>query len=213
MNKQPLVGVIDYGSGNILSVVNALKAAGAEVYVGRETSELKKCGRYVLPGVGAYADCMRKIKSHGLDVFISDLAKSGKPLLGICVGMQILGATGAEFGLHKGLGLLKGNVESIREMGLETNARLPIIGWRDVDVCETEFSWLFNNAENNRLFYFFHSFAFPAQLSVKIAQSKYGNLSYTAAIASENIIGLQFHPEKSRSAGIQLLSNFIKWSV
>lgn len=207
------VGVIDYGSGNILSVANALKAVGAEVYVGRDIQELRNCYRYILPGVGAYADCMKKIQLHRIDEFINTLLNTQKPILGICVGMQVMGSSGEEFGAHAGLSLVKGKVVQMRQLGLQHAERLPNIGWRNVTMFDQRFSWLVDGLKCTNKFYFFHSYSFENNLPITIAEARYGDINYPAIIASNNIIGVQFHPEKSGAAGLQLLSNFINWSA
>lgn len=204
------VGVFDYGSGNILSVANALKAIGADHYVGREFSELKKCNRFILPGVGAYADCMEKIRKFGIDEFIISAAEQHAPILGICVGMQIMGTFGTEFGLTSGLSLFDGKVENMKNLGLENNTRLPNIGWRNVIMLDQSYSWLLDNVQNDNRFYFFHSYAYEKNTPNVVSTSNYGNIDYPSVIAKANLIGVQFHPEKSGKNGLQLLTNFMK---
>lgn len=204
------VGVFDYGSGNILSVSNALKAIGADHYIGREFSELKKCNRYILPGVGAYADCMKKIKNFGIDDFINGTTNKQVPILGICVGMQIMGTVGTEFGSSSGLSIVDGKVVNMRNLGLQGHNRLPNIGWRNIKLVDQSYSWLLEKVQDDNRFYFFHSYAYENTTPNIVSTSSYGNILYPSIIASGDIIGVQFHPEKSGKNGLQLLTNFVK---
>lgn len=195
------VALIDYGAGNLQSVRNALKASGAEdVRVTADPDAVTSADRIVLPGVGAFAHCMNALSSiDGMVGALNEATKQrGKPFLGICVGMQLMAEAGEEHGRHEGLGWIGGTVR-LMEPG---SVKIPHMGWNDV-VPEIQHP-LIEQGEA----YFLHSYAFEG--ADVIATSDHGGI-LTAAIARDNLIGVQFHPEKSQAYGLAFLSRFLEW--
>ncbi len=203
--------VIDYGSGNKKSVLNALRKvvdADTRVLLSSDADEILASDRAILPGVGAYGACMAKLESRGLAEIVIEFSKRKvRPLLGICCGMQILSDYGEEFGERKGLGLISGKVRSIRCES--DNLRLPHIGWTPLIWNSSSF---FDSEFAHSRYYFVHSFVFDTPLEHSIiAKAHYGE-TFIAALQYENLVGFQFHPEKSDAAGLKLLYTFCKWS-
>jgi glutamine amidotransferase len=195
------VAIIDYGVGNLRSVQKAFAAVGVDVVVSSEKQTLQTAKKLVLPGVGAFAACMRELTSTGLVDFILERVKQGTPLLGVCVGMQMLFEDSSEFGLTRGLGLLRG---SVRRFSGELN--VPHVGWNQVS--ENSKDVLFADIPNNSFFYFVHSYyCEPSDAGVTIGQTDYGG-RFASIVSEGNVAGVQFHPEKSQAAGLQLLRNF-----
>lgn len=202
MKRQILI--LDYGSGNVKSVLNICKYLEENTIISNDIDNIKKCSHIILPGVGSFKSSMDKVKKNlPLKEIMDQIIIKKKPILGICVGMQLLANTGYEFGEYTGLGLIDGSVKK-----LETNEYpLPNIGWNHV-VVEKE-NILFKKLEKNNSFYFVHSFAFEAKNEDNIIASSLYEKKFVCAIQKENIFGVQFHPEKSQKSGIQLLKNFI----
>lgn len=200
------VGLINYGSGNFSSVYNALSYLDAEVLEIRYPEQLTYATHIILPGVGAFAAAMRKLESLNLvDAIRTQVLKQEKPFLGICVGMQILADTGYEFEVYPGLGLIGGFVDKIDVS--KTQLRLPHIGWNELAIMSP--SPLVRHLGKPPTFYFVHSYQFtPSNPDHVLATCNYGT-PIVAAIRKENILGVQFHPEKSQHDGLQLLQNFI----
>ncbi len=201
-----MVAIIDYGVGNLFSLKSSLNAIGAEVIVTSDVNELKNADQIILPGVGAFEDAANKLRETGLDKVIKDLAASGKPLMGICLGMQLLLEKSYEYGEHEGLGLIKGEVVPIKDYVPE-ELKIPHIGWNALKFCG-EPSPIFSNINDGDCVYFVHSFfARNCDASV-IATTEYG-ANLTAAVADKNVFGCQFHPEKSGNIGLSILKAFI----
>lgn len=206
------VGVVDYGVGNIRSVVNALESVGGSVSLVANPEDVEGFDRLILPGVGNFARCAQRLDETGWrDSLIQGVVKGGVPLLGICVGMQLLANTGAESALEcpdaKGLGLIPGHVQHLSAFGC--NLRLPHVGWNGV-YAEEPADGLFSSIPNQTDFYFVHSFAFvPVDRSNIIAVASYG-AEFPVAIRRGHVFGVQFHPEKSSRAGLRLLHNFVQ---
>lgn len=197
-----MVAIIDYGMGNRASVQNALAFLGVESVVTDDPSVIAAASHLILPGVGAFGDGMKAIRERGLDRVMADEIGRGKPLLGICLGMQLLASKGEEGGSYDGLGFIPGTVKRLSVGSL----RLPHVGWNDVVSKSGE--ELFRETERN-IFYFVHSFALVADHSQDvIATCEYGS-PFTAAVRRGNVMGVQFHPEKSQASGLQLLKNFL----
>lgn len=196
------IALIDYGAGNLFSVERALKAAGAEYYLATKAEQIIKADKLVLPGVGAFCDGMNGLKKNNLNQAIAAASGRGKPILGVCLGMQLLMTTGKEFGIHAGLNLIKGEVNKIK-----TGAKLPQIGWNDIKIKKP--SPFLTGIKSGDYFYFVHSFVVrPENNQVTAAATNYGGDNFTSVISYKNIYGTQFHPEKSNQAGLQIYRNF-----
>lgn len=207
------VAVIDYGMGNLHSVESALQHAGScEVVVTDDPAIVAAADRVVFPGVGAIGDCMTEIKRLGFDRLIGEVVASGKPLLGICVGMQAMMEGSEESGGTQCLGLFEGVVQrfpgGVDEQG--NTLKIPHMGWNTVRQSIDHPLW--QGIEDNTRFYFVHSYCVtPTRPEVQAGGCEYG-LPFAAAIARDNIFATQFHPEKSHVAGLQLLTNFLNWN-
>ncbi len=198
-----MIAVIDYGVGNLYSVEKALTAAGAEVSVTSRAEDLRRAEKIVLPGVGAFGDCMKNLKESGLIPTIFDLIENKKPLLGICVGLQILFEGSDESPGTDGLKIFKGRVKKISADGL----KIPHMGWNSIE--NFSGSKLFRDLPEKPYFYFVHSYhAFPENKDIISAAADYGE-KITAAVEFENIFATQFHPEKSGDVGLKILQNFV----
>lgn len=207
MAKVAGVAIIDYGVGNLRSVEKAFAATGCDAVVTSDEFLLRNAERLVLPGVGAFAACMRELSSRGFDELIRERVKEGTPLLGVCVGMQMLFEESEEFGKTPGLGLLKGRVRRFSG-NLPGNLVVPQVGWNQVR--QRGIHSLLADIQDNAFFYFVHSYSCEAENpSVVIGETDYGGL-YPSIIAHENICGVQFHPEKSQAEGLRLLANFAR---
>ena len=195
------MAIIDYGVGNLRSVEKAFQAGGVDAVVSSDVGLLREAAKLVLPGVGAFRACMDALRERGFDQLVCDRVGEGTPLLGVCVGMQMLFEESEEFGLTRGLGFLKGRVRRFPE-GL----RVPQVGWNQVE-------WrashpLAEGIGDKTFFYFVHSFFCEARdEEAVIGRTVYGS-SYASVVASDNVCGVQFHPEKSQAAGLRLLKNF-----
>lgn len=201
-----MIGLINYGMGNLASVRRAFEDSGASVRFVSRASEARECARLVLPGVGAFAKGMERLTEAGLVDAIRDHAEQGKPLLGICLGMQMLATYGEESGGSEGLGLIPGRVVRLEHFGCKL--RIPHTGWNEVLFKQP--SSLFQDIPNGSDFYFVHSYGFqPRESDHCIAETDYGAF-VTAAVAREMVFGCQFHPEKSSRAGRRLIANFLK---
>ena len=206
------VAVIDYGMGNLHSVESALlHAADCDVVLTSEPKVIAAADRVVFPGVGAIGDCMAELRRLGLHEVIHEVIDAGQPLLGICVGMQALMEGSEESGGTQGLGLLKGVVQRFPG-GLDEQQRplkIPHMGWNNVE--QTRSHPLWRGIDNHTRFYFVHSYCVTvASNEVQVGTSTYG-VSFTAAVAEQSLFATQFHPEKSHTAGLRLLKNFLEW--
>lgn len=199
-----MIGIIDYGVGNLFSLTSSFKAVGAEIFVSGDEKELLKAEKLILPGVGAFGDAAEKLRSTELDKFVISRAESGTPLLGICLGMQLLFKKSYEYGEHKGLGLLKGQVVPMQDR--ISGLKLPHMGWNKLHICAPESSLFCNTAEGEHV-YFVHSFCAENCEDSLAAVTEYG-FTVTAAVEKDNIFGCQFHPEKSGEAGLKILKAF-----
>ena len=209
------VALIDYGSGNLRSAEKALARAAVESHSGHEIvvtddpAVVAVAERIVLPGVGAFADCMKGLSSvPGMTAALKDaVIDRGKPFLGICVGMQMLASVGREFGDHPGLGWIEGEV--VRLAPRDTSLKIPHMGWNELEILRTH--PVLAGIEDGAHAYFVHSFELrPTNSAHLLATTDYGG-AVTAAIARDNIVGTQFHPEKSQAVGLRLLANFLGW--
>jgi glutamine amidotransferase len=204
-----MIAIVDYGVGNIHSVRNALETIGAEVVVAGRPEDLCNADRIVLPGVGAFGTCIYNLRRSGmLESLEEQVVQRGKPLYGICVGMQVLAEEGHEMGVHPGLGWLEGKVVKLRSE--ELNLKLPHVGWNNVEVNPR--IPLFKGFSAHPTFYFVHSYHLTDhQPEHTAATCDYGQ-EFTAAAIKGNIFATQFHPEKSQQNGLRLLENFVNWN-
>lgn len=205
-----MITVIDYGMGNLRSVSKALEFLGAKVKVSSSVSEVEKADKLVFPGVGAFSDCMDEVNKRNLQEPIKDFIKSGKPFLGICMGLQLLFESSEEAPGVEGLKILKGKVEKFKM----PNLKIPQIGWNQIELtAKGKANRLFNGIDNEEFFYFVHSYyAVPENEDIVIAKTNYG-LDFCSAINSNNIFATQFHPEKSQKKGLKVLENFITLTI
>ena len=195
------VAIIDYGVGNLRSVEKAFAAAGCDAIVSGDEKILRDAQRLVLPGVGAFAACIKALKERGFDQVVREKASDGTPLLGVCVGMQLLFDESEEFGSTPGLGLLKGSVR--RFAG---DLVVPQVGWNRIH--QTREHVLFEGIAEGSFCYFVHSFyCQPADEAVVAGETEYGR-RYASVVARGNVCGVQFHPEKSQDVGLRMLKNF-----
>lgn len=197
------VAIIDYGVGNLRSVEKAFTSQGIDAVVSRDEKVLRGAERLVLPGVGAFAACMDGLKRRGFDQLVCEAAAEGKPIIGLCVGLQMLFDEGHEFGVHRGLGLLRGRV-----VKFDDGLRVPHVGWNQVSFCRE--SPLFEGLASDSFFYFVHSYYVEADNSEDVLGiTEYGR-KYASICGQGRLMGVQFHPEKSQATGLRLLANFAR---
>ena len=202
-----MIGIIDYGLGNVRAFSNIYKSLGIDYRIIQKSEELKDVSKIILPGVGAFDDAMNKFNKSGLRDDVEKMALNQKiPLLGICVGMQML-AESSDEGSEKGLGWINSSVKIFDIENINHDTKLPHMGWNTIDITSKE-EPLFQDLEEEPNFYFLHSYYFDC-LDKKniISETEYGK-KYTSAVRSDNIYGVQFHPEKSHKNGVKLLYNF-----
>ena len=202
-----MIAVIDYGVGNLFSLVSSLKAIGADAIVTSDVETIKKSDKILLPGVGAFEDAIAKLTSAKLDKLICDEVKNGKKILGICLGMQMLFEKSYEYGTHEGLGLLKGEIVGM-EGRLPEGLKIPHIGWNALHIKGTH--PIFKYVNENDSVYFVHSYYAVGCEESLLATAEYGE-EITAAVALNNVAGTQFHPEKSGKVGLNILKAFSEW--
>lgn len=199
-----MIAIVDYGVGNLFSLKSSFAAIGAEVTVTADPAVLRAADKIILPGVGAFEDAAKKLHASGLDVILKEQAAEGKPLMGICLGMQLLFEKSYEYGEHEGLGLIPGVVKPIAEVA-PADYKIPHIGWNALRIKKK--SPLFSGIKEGDCVYFVHSF-YAAQCEPDvIATAEYGP-ELTAAVARGNVYGCQFHPEKSGTVGLSILKAF-----
>lgn len=204
-----MIAIIDYDMGNLLSVQKAFEKLGFEASATRDAGVIKEASHVVLPGVGAFKDCMASLDKFSLIDPIKDACASGKPFLGICLGLQLLFETGYEQGTHEGLGIIKGKVVRFPKPHHEavSEFKVPHMGWNTV--VKLKESPLMEGIEDNEYFYFVHSYyAEPDDPSVVLTTTDYG-IEFASSIEKDNIMACQFHPEKSQRMGLRLLENFM----
>ena len=199
-----MVGIIDYGVGNLFSLQSSFKAIGEEAFVSGDAAQLAKADRLVLPGVGAVEDAAAKLRASGLDSFVRQQAAAGKPLLGICLGMQMLFEKSYEYGEHEGLGLLKGQVVPMAGR-INGELKIPHMGWNALEIKQGRLL-----AEvGGQYVYFVHSF-FAENCEDSLSAVTEYDIPITAAVEKGNIFGCQFHPEKSGNVGLSILQKFCR---
>lgn len=200
-----MIAIVDYGVGNLFSLKSSLSMIGAKALVTRDAEALRAADKIILPGVGAFEDAAKKLHATGLDTVVVEQAKAGKPLLGICLGMQLLFDRSFEYGEHKGLGLLKGDVVDMRPR-IPAELKVPQIGWNALIFKQPEHP-LFRYTSEGDCVYFVHSYYASNCEDSTLATTEYG-AELTAAVGSGNILGCQFHPEKSGRVGLNILKAF-----
>ena len=199
-----MIAIIDYGVGNLFSLSSSFKAIGIETVITGDPEVIKQADKIILPGVGAFGDAIKKLRQSGLDKVIISEAEKGKAIMGICLGMQMLFEKSFEYGEHEGLGLIKGQVVPM-ENKIPENLKIPHIGWNAL-IFKKE-NPLFKYIKNGDCVYFVHSYYAETGADSLLATAEYGK-ELTAAVASGNIYGCQFHPEKSGSVGLNILKAF-----
>lgn len=199
-----MVAIIDYGVGNLFSLQSSFRAIGVEAVVTADPEVIRKADRILLPGVGAFGDAAQKLRDSGMAEVVCAEAKTGKPIMGICLGMQLLFEDAYEYGHHKGLGLIKGSVRPIADV-IPKDYKIPQIGWNALHFKKE--SPLFRHIKDGDFVYFVHSYYASDCDEAVIADTDYG-APITAAVAMDNVCGCQFHPEKSGKVGLAILRAF-----
>ena len=210
---KPKVGIIDYGLGNLFSIERAVRYIGAEPVITDKSETLTSCDCLILPGVGAFADAMEGLRKKNLIVFIKEAARSGMPLMGICLGMQLLMSSSEEFGLHQGLDLIKGRVVRMHDTEVDGYPlKIPHIGWNGLHSPHGGNQWqdsVLEGLEQGVNMYFVHSYIVIADVPCITANTQYGKDDFCSCLESANIVGCQFHPERSGEAGLSIYRNFV----
>ena len=203
-----MIAIIDYGMGNLRSVSKAFETVGHRAVVTRDPHLICSAGRVVLPGVGAFGDCMANLERYELVEPIRAAIQSGKPFLGICLGLQLLFTESEEFGLHKGLGVIPGRV---KKFSIDPSLKVPHMGWNQVHLRRS--CPLFDGIADDSDWYFVHSyFVDPADSTIAATTTTYG-IPFVSSIWRDNVLACQFHPEKSQLVGLRLIRNFGAWNV
>ena len=200
-----MIAIVDYGVGNLFSLASSFGYLGKDARLTSDVDEIRRADRIILPGVGAFADAAKKLSDSGLGKIVCEEAEKGKPLLGICLGMQMLFERSYEYGEHEGLGLIKGSVKPMKDI-LPRELKIPQIGWNALHFTG-EKSELFKYIKEGDFVYFVHSYYGADCEESLIATTEYG-AEITAAVASKNVYGTQFHPEKSGEVGLEILRAF-----
>ena len=200
-----MIAIVDYGVGNLFSLKSSLAVIGADTVVTSDEETLRRADKIILPGVGAFGDAAAKLRESGLDRVVKEEAEKGKPIMGICLGMQLLLDVGYEYGEHEGLGLIKGEIRPISDV-IPKGLKIPHIGWNALHFGENKHP-LFKYINEGDCVYFVHSFYGTECDESVIATAEYG-APLTAAVAKDNVMGCQFHPEKSGDVGLNILRAF-----
>lgn len=208
-----MIGIVDYNMGNLASVINAFEKVGADIAVECDPAKLQNYDKLILPGVGAFADAMEHLKQNGMDEAVKAYAKSGRPLLGICLGMQLLFESSEEFGSSQGLGLIEGEVVAFDESKFDQKLKVPHMGWNEMFLMKNEKrimkNGLFRDLDDDCYLYFVHSFHVVCDDQYAIGKTYYG-YEFVSAVNKNNIYGIQPHPEKSHENGLKIIENFVK---
>lgn len=205
-----MLAIVDYGMGNLKSIANALDLYGNDFEIITEPANPNAYDRLILPGVGNYRQCSINLETTGFKNFIKSFARSGKPVLGICLGMQILSSKGYENGENEGLNLISGKVQELEV--IPKGYRVPHVGWNNVHL-KGDTHPLFKGVKPKSDFYFTHSYHFvPEDDSHILTTTEYG-IEFVSAVINGNVVGTQFHPEKSQDNGLTFLNNFVQWQA
>ena len=202
-----MIGIIDYGLGNLASVKNMIKKVGGDAIISADVNELSECEKLILPGVGAFGQGMQNLKDKGLDRYVKEEAQNGKKILGICLGAQLL-TSHSEEGNVEGLDLIK--AETRKFVLSDPKLKVPHMGWFQVDFKQMQHP-LFDGLSNDQRYYFVHSYYMDCSSEEDVLCSCDYEITFAAGIAKGNIAGVQFHPEKSHVFGMKLMSNFLNW--
>ena len=202
-----MIGIVDYNMGNLASVINAFAKVGADAKLESDPSKLSQYDKLILPGVGAFGDAMEHLKRNSMDEAVKAYAKTGKPLLGICLGMQLLFENSEEFGSTEGLGLIPGKVLAFDENRFDHPLKVPHMGWNELFVQKD--TAIFNGLDKDFYLYFVHSFHAVCDEKYAIGKTHYG-YEFISAVQNGNIYGIQPHPEKSHENGLKIIENFAK---
>lgn len=206
-----MIAVIDYGAGNLFSLLSSLKYIGLDTKLTNNIEEIRKADAIILPGVGAFGDAVFNLEKYGLKNFLIEEARTGKPFLGICLGMQLLFEKGYEYGEHEGLSLIKGTVEEIkRHIPSDSDLKIPHMGWNSLKISnELKDDKILKdiNLNGEEYVYYVHSFFAYTDIKNIIAYSEYG-ARIPGIVKNKNVYGMQFHPEKSGDTGLKLLKNW-----
>lgn len=201
-----MVGIIDYGVGNLFSLTSSIKAVGGDVKIITGVNDYDECSHLILPGVGSFIPARKALEESGLEEKLLNDVKKGKPVLGICLGMQLLFDRGTEEGIYPGLGLINGDIISIKKI-IPYGYKIPHIGWNKLRL--TKPSLLFRNNRDGDYVYFVHSFYAKTGMKNITSVTDYG-APLTASVERANVYGVQFHPEKSGESGLRILSSFME---
>jgi len=208
-----VIGIVDYNMGNLASVINAFAKVGADATLESDPAKLQQYDKLILPGVGAFGDAMEHLKENSMDEAVKAFAATGKPLLGICLGMQLLFESSEEFGSTQGLGLIPGKVVAFDEKKFDHPLKVPHMGWNEMFQVKSEErkvkSELFAHMPNDFYLYFVHSFHAVCEDKYAIGKTHYG-YQFVSAVQNGNIYGIQPHPEKSHENGLKIIENFAK---
>lgn len=202
-----MIGIVDYNMGNLASVINAFKSVGADIELQSDPAELGQYDKLVLPGVGAFGDAMEHLQSNGMDEAVKAFAATGKPLIGICLGMQLLFESSEEFGPNEGLGLIPGKVVAFDESKFDHPNKVPHMGWNELFVQKE--TPIFERLPKDFYLYFVHSYHVECDNAYAIGKTHYG-YQFVSAVQNDNIYGIQPHPEKSHENGLKIIENFVK---
>lgn len=205
------IAIVDYGLGNLFSIKQALKEVGAETVITSKFNEIEKCDGILLPGVGAFGDAMNRLGQLNLIDDLKKIAASGKPILGVCLGLQLLFEKSHEFGVHEGLGLIPGEVLKFPKSHNDTELTVPFIGWNNLQLTQVgKKNRIFSDYSDNNKIYFVHSFyVSPKSDAEVLAECQYHDFKFPAVVGYKNIIGIQGHPEKSGKQGLAIYKNWV----
>ena len=210
---KPRVQIIDYRLGNLFSIQQACQHVGLDAFVSASTDELSTVDGIILPGVGAYGNAMQSLRELNLIQPLKSAAADGRPLMGICLGMQLLFETSEEFGIHEGLGLISGRIQRIPDQKRDgRRLRVPNVGWNRVSFADrSDCGSILDGVADGEFMYFVHTYcAQDVPEADQLTTTQYGEFRYCSAVLRENILGCQFHPEKSAQAGLRLYENWAK---
>jgi len=208
-----MIGIVNYGMGNLHSVAKALEKAGGKAELVADAEKLKEYDRIVLPGVGAFRDCMAALRDSGMVAALKEQLAAGTPFLGICLGMQVLLDVSHEFGTYRGLGLIPGAVNPFPESHAERGFKIPHMGWNDVILSSSRpVHPVLAPLAGEQVYYVHSYYCAPENPDHMLAACSYGDYPFAAAVGRDNLIAVQFHPEKSQRAGLAMLEAFNSWN-